>query len=159
MLLVCAVAVGAALIPATAPKSPYAFSAYDYEILNEPPPSGGYDELSARIGRDTPVLYLTFGNFNYLMGNPTTCRYPSPQWLQRASRYPRVRTYPSYADNLRCLTDDQRAKYLVWTPAWFSLAKASPELRSLIASRFDCSPAAQVPAPRGVVVCPARTPS
>jgi hypothetical protein len=158
MLVLCAVAVGAALLPATAPKSPYAFSTYDYDFFNGPPRSEGYDDLSARLGRDTPVLYLTFGSINYVMGNPTTCRYPSPQWLQRGSIHPRVRKYSSYADNLRCLTDDQPAKYLIWSPAWFSIARASPQVRSLLESRFDCSPAARVPAPPDLVVCTARRP-
>lgn len=31
--------------------------------------------------------------------------------------FPRVRDYPSYADNLRCLTEDREARYLVWQRA------------------------------------------
>jgi hypothetical protein len=76
--------------------------------------------------------------------------------LQRGSGLPRVRAYPSYADNLRCLTDGGQARYLVWQPAWFSIAKASPQVQALLAARFDCSPAVRIPAPSGIVVCPAR---
>jgi hypothetical protein len=153
---VCSVAMCAALLPANLHGSAYSFSIYNYAVPNRAPLTSGYDELSARIGRDTPVLYLTFGSVNFVMGNPTTCRYPSPQWLQRGARLERVRTYRSHADNLRCLTDDRTARYLVWHPGWFLLERAGPDVQALIASRFDCSPAARVPAPPALVVCPAR---
>jgi hypothetical protein len=154
--VVCAVAMCAVLLPASLPGSALAFSAHNHTVVNKPPTSYGYDRVRDRIGRDTPVLYLTFGSVGHVMGNPTTCRYPSPQWLQRASRHPLVRDYPSYADNLRCLTDDRQARFLVWQPGWFDLAGADPAVRSLIAARFDCAPAARVPAPPNLVVCPAR---
>jgi hypothetical protein len=153
---VCSVAMCAALLPANLHGSAYAFNIYNYAVTNRTPATYGFDQVSARIGRDTPVLYLTFGSVNFIMGNPTTCRYPSPQWLQRGARLERVRVYRSYADNLRCLTEDRTARYLVWHPDWFRLEKASPDVQALIATRFDCSPAARVPSPPALVVCPAR---
>jgi hypothetical protein len=146
----------AALVQASIPGTPYAFSSY-----NRATPVTGWSgqelvDLSERLGRDTPVLYLSFGAVNHNMGNPTSCRYPSPQWLQRGATIPDVRTYRSYADNLRCLTDDKDAKYLVWQQKWFYLSRSSPEVRSLINARFDCSAAARVPAPEHFVVCPAK---
>lgn len=152
-----AITVTAALVLATLPHTPLAFSRYNYDRPTDRASDAGYPTLRQRIGPDTPVLYLTFGSFNYLLGNPTTCRYPSPQWLQRATYVPPVRTFPSYADNLRCLTDPgQRAEYLVMQPRWFSYARSSPEVRSLLDKRFDCTPPARIPAPEDLLVCPAR---
>ncbi|MFD0524289.1 hypothetical protein [Paractinoplanes durhamensis] len=67
-----------------------------------------------------------------------------------------MRTRPSYADNLRCLTEDQDVKYLIVQPTWFSIPKSTPEVQALINDRFDCSPAALIPSPPSLVVCPAR---
>ncbi|WP_433293611.1 hypothetical protein ACQP2F_31050 [Actinoplanes sp. CA-030573] len=150
------VALCAALVPASMPGAPYAFSSYDYAIYNSGWNGHAFADLSRRLGRDTPVLYLTFGSVNQAMGNPTSCRYPSPQWLQRGAGILEVRTYRSYADNLKCLTGDQDAKYLVWQPKWFNIGRSSPEVRALIARRFNCDPSARLPAPRDYVVCPAR---
>ena len=151
-----AIVLCAALIPIILPGAPLSFSTYDYDVTNRSRDGVAYAELSERMGRDTPVLYLTFGAVNYAMGNPTSCRYPSPQWLQRGSAYPQVRTYPSYLDNLRCLTEDTRARFLVFQPRWFNLGKATPEVRAIINQRFDCSAATRLPAPPGLLVCPAR---
>lgn len=150
------VVLSGALVLATLPGAPYAFSTANYALHNNPPALAGYAQLSQRIGRDTPVMYLTFGAVNYGMGNPTACRYPSPQWLQRGTAYPRVRDYPSYVDNLRCLTEDKEAEYLIVQTQWFPLQKADPQVRSLIEEKFDCSPAARIPAPSILIVCPAR---
>jgi hypothetical protein len=150
------VAVCVAQVPAALPGAPYAFTGYNHTVAGRPTATDGYVEVSERIGRETPVLYLTFGSVNHGMGNPTSCRYPSPQWLQRAALTPEVRTFPSYADNLRCLTGRREARYLVWQPEWFRLDRSAPDVRALIESRFDCSPAARVPSPPHLVVCPAR---
>ncbi|GID29012.1 hypothetical protein [Paractinoplanes brasiliensis] len=151
-----AIALTAALVLATLPNAPLAFSGYNYALSNERPSAPGYAALRERIGPDTPVLYLAFGSINYLLRNPSTCRYPSPQWVQRGAHFKAVRTYPSYRDNLRCLTEDDRAGYLVLQPSWFPWKKASPDVRTVISARFDCSVEARVPAPKGLVVCPAR---
>jgi len=159
-----AVVVCIAMLPATAPHSPYAFSSYDAGIANAPQqavPSANIDTLnalSARLGHDTPVLYLTFGSVNFAMGNPTNCRYPSPQWAQRGVLNTSVRGYRSYADNLVCFTHDQQARYLIWDTQWFPLQWAPQPIKGLIAEQFDCSAAAQIPAPKGLTVCPRRTP-
>ncbi|MCU7728951.1 hypothetical protein ODJ79_35010 [Actinoplanes sp. KI2] len=149
-------ALGATLAVASLPGSPYAFSTYDYQYHINHQSTAAFTALRARIGANTPVLYLTFGSVNNLMGNPTSCRYPSPQWLQRGAGILRVRAYPSYADNLRCLTDDHQARYLILQPGWFNVNRSSPQVRNLIAAQFDCSPAARIPAPKTLEVCPAR---
>jgi hypothetical protein len=145
-----------ALLPPVLPGSPYAFSTYDYTIRNGRSADAALADLGKRLGPDTPVLYLTYGSVNHAMGNPTTCRYPSPLWLQRGALLPRMRTRPSYADNLRCLTEDRNARYLIVQSGWFSLPRSAPDVRALIDERFDCSPAARIPAPPPVFVCPAR---
>ncbi|MFF5290269.1 hypothetical protein [Paractinoplanes globisporus] len=150
------VALSLALVPAVLPGAPYAFGTYDYRVHNRSSRDAALIALGKRLGPDTPVLYLTFGTINHALGNPTSCRYPSPQWLQRSTMYAFVRDFPSYRDNLRCLTDDGDARYLIIHTGWFDLAKASPEVQRLIGERFDCSPAARLPAPEPLEVCPAR---
>jgi hypothetical protein len=145
-----------ALLPPVLQGSPYAFSSYDYNVRNGRSADAALAELGKRLGQDTPVLYLTYGTVNHAMGNPTTCRYPSPLWLQRGSVLSRIRTRPSYADNLRCLTEDRDARYLIVQSNWFNLPRSAPDVRALIDQRFDCSPAARIPAPRPVFVCPSR---
>jgi hypothetical protein len=145
-----------ALLPPVLQGAPYAFSTYDYNVRNGRSPDAALADLGKRLGPDTPVLYLTYGTVNHAMGNPTTCRYPSPLWLQRGAVLPRMRTRPSYADNLRCLTEDRDARYLIVQNNWFNLPKSAPDVRALIDERFDCSPAARIPAPPQVIVCPAR---
>ncbi|MCU7727495.1 hypothetical protein ODJ79_27565 [Actinoplanes sp. KI2] len=144
-----------ALLPPVLQGAPYAFSAYDYNVHNGRSDNPALVELGKRLGADTPVLYLTYGTVNHDMGNPTTCRYPSPLWLQRSAAL-RVRTRPSYADNLRCLSDNRDARYVIVQNDWFNLKYLSPEVQSLVAERFDCSPAARIPAPPPFTVCPAR---
>ncbi|MCM4084582.1 hypothetical protein [Paractinoplanes hotanensis] len=151
-----ALALVAATVLAVLPHAPLAFSGYNYALGNERPDGTGYTALRERIGPDTPVIYLSFGSINYLLGNPTQCRYPSPQWLQRGTYVRPVRSTRSYADNFRCLTDDQQAQYLVWQPKWFSQTKSSAEVRTVLNDRFDCSLPARIPAPKELVVCPAR---
>lgn len=117
-----------------------------------------YDRLHAIIGKDTPVLYLTYGAENFMMGNPTACRYPSPQWLQRGTVYPFVRGFASYRDNARCITEDTTAQYLVVAPGWFRIQLLEPSLRSQLLARFDCSAGKLIHFGRPAVhVCPLRT--
>jgi hypothetical protein len=145
-----------ALLPPVLPGYPYAFSTYNYNIRNGRSADAALAELSRRLGPDTPVLYLTYGAVNHGIGNPTTCRYPSPLWLQRGAVMPRMRTRPSYADNLRCLSENRDARYLIVQTTWFSIPRSAPDVRALIDERFDCSPAARIPAPPPLTVCPAR---
>ncbi|SNY23982.1 hypothetical protein [Paractinoplanes atraurantiacus] len=145
-----------AQIPAVLPGFPYVFSGYNYTIRVGPTPASPLAGLSERIGRDTPVLYLTYGTVNHSMGNPTTCRYPSPLWLQRGAFAPRMRLRPSYPDNMLCLTGSLDARYLIVQTAWFSIPKSAPDVQALIDERFDCSPAARIPSSPTLWVCPAR---
>ncbi|WP_250007557.1 hypothetical protein [Actinoplanes sp. M2I2] len=150
------VAICFTLVPPVLQGAPYAFSTYNYNARNGRSPDAAQVELGRRLGPDTPVLYLTYGTVNHAVGNPTSCRYPSPLWLQRGAVLPRIRTRPSYADNLRCLTENRDARYLIVQTNWFNLPKSAPDVRALIDEQFDCSPAAQIPAPPRLMVCPAR---
>lgn len=111
--------------------------------------------VRAQIGANTPVTYLAFGSFIYELGNPTTCRYPSPLFLQRATRWPEVVTpLKSYQDNLECLSHDGGAKYLIIQPDWFVLRNAAAPVKQYVA-QFDCSVAGRVHGgPGGILICP-----
>ncbi|MFJ5611794.1 hypothetical protein ACIQCJ_20675 [Streptomyces sp. NPDC093221] len=108
-----------------------------------------------RIGADTPVTYLAFGDIGYLLGNPTHCRYPTPDFLQR-TRYDRsITSQVSYRENLRCLSDPA-SRYAVLDTFWFPLGQVAPEAADTIRGRFDCHrPVAALPAYH-LVVCPRR---
>lgn len=95
--------------------------------------------LHRQIGAQTPVLYLTFGQQAYFLGNPTSCRYPSPQWLQRSTRFPHVREFASYADNLRCVMEDRSAQWLVVDPRWIDLQGLDKPVRDRLNTNFDCA--------------------
>lgn len=164
---------GAKLVSATAiclsamvgglPGSALSFEGFNAASINRKATAGlgaaraQYARLHAIIGKDTPVLYLTYGAENYLMGNPTACRYPSPQWLQRGTVWPYVRDFPSYHDNARCITEDTTAQYLVVSQSWFRIHLLEPRLRTQLLARFDCSPAKQIRFGRpNIYVCPRR---
>ncbi|MFD0524283.1 hypothetical protein [Paractinoplanes durhamensis] len=82
------VAISFALLPPVLPGFPYAFSTYDYTIPVARSADAALVDLGKRLGPDTPVLYLTYGPLNHAIGNPTSCRYPSPLWLQRGALLP-----------------------------------------------------------------------
>ncbi|MBI3751118.1 MAG: hypothetical protein HY263_05615 [Chloroflexi bacterium] len=110
--------------------------------------------LSREIGRATPVLYLTWGDVPYHLGNPTDCRYPSPVWLQRGI-FPRnafLLDLGSYADNLSCLSSPV-PRYLVLDPSWFPLAQAQPQIRQLVEATYDCTAAISM---ASLEACPRR---
>ncbi|MGW2842564.1 hypothetical protein ACWCWD_32850 [Streptomyces sp. NPDC001493] len=96
------------------------------------------DGLRARVGPDTPVVYLAFGDIAYSLGNPTRCRYPSPAFLQRTSYDPDVTELASFDENLACL-DDPAARYLIVDPAWFPLKRVAPAVREAVDGLYDCS--------------------
>lgn len=102
--------------------------------------------VERRIGPDTPVAYLAFGDVGYLMGNPTHCRYPTPDFLQRTLYDRSVTGLASYRENLRCL-DDPTARYAVLDTSWFPLDKVAPQVSAAVRERFDCArPIASYPA-------------
>lgn len=138
------------------PTTPYSFDGVHAEYTN----AGRVDiehkfteEMLAvrdRIGPDTPVVYLAFGDIAYFMGNPTPCRYPSPAYLRRGTYLPSLPPTASYAENLACLSDPA-VRYVVIQPLWIDVDRLPP---GLIDSRFDCSRALRND---DVVVCPSRT--
>ncbi|MCO8273861.1 hypothetical protein M1L60_25005 [Actinoplanes sp. TRM 88003] len=150
------VALCVAQLPPVLPGNPYSFSTYNYTIPVGRSSDAPLVELGRRLGADTPVLYLSYGTVNHAMGNPTSCRYPSPIWLQRGALLMRMREVPSYDDNLRCLTEPSDARYLIVQNNWYIMPRTAPDVKALINERFDCSPAAQIPAPEPLTVCPAR---
>ena len=155
-----AVVLPAVLVQAVVPGAPYSFGTYNNQLQagrSDNDKDRGLTALRERIGPDTPVLYLTFGTYNHYLGNPTTCRYPSPQWLQRAGAFPQVLGYPSFADNLACLTNDHQARFMIRQTLWFQWRNGYPTVVwDLLDKQFDCSPAARVPSPPELTVCPAR---
>ncbi|HEX5255811.1 MAG TPA: hypothetical protein VFW69_18415, partial [Mycobacterium sp.] len=111
-----------------------------------------FGQLRQEIGQDTTVLYLAFGDVNYLLGNPTDCRYPSPVWLQRSAALPYVRDFASYHDNVSCL--DTTARYLLIDRSWFDLPALEPAVVARIDDLFDCDQAIH---PTDTIdVCPRR---
>jgi hypothetical protein len=112
-----------------------------------------FGQLRQEIGQDTTVLYLAFGDVNYLLGNPTDCRYPSPVWLQRSGALPYVKDFASYHDNVTCL--DTTARYLLIDRSWFDLPALEPTVVARIDDLFDCDQA--IHATETIDVCPRRT--
>ncbi|MFD6532934.1 hypothetical protein [Streptomyces sp. NPDC060184] len=110
------------------------------------------DGLRARVGPDTPVVYLAFGDIAYSLGNPTRCRYPSPAFLQRTSYDPDVAELTSFDENLDCLSDPA-ARYLIVDPGWFPLGRVAPAVREAVGAAFDCTGPTAFPA-AGLLVCP-----
>ena len=94
-------------------------------------------ELRRRIGPDTPVTYLSFGTVNYLLGNPSTCEFPTSVLLQRSRSIRRQEGTPTWRANLRCLTE-KPGSLLVWDPQWFLLRRQPPEVKAALTAAFDC---------------------
>ncbi|WP_028709669.1 hypothetical protein [Propionicicella superfundia] len=149
----------AVLAVSSMPTATYAYSVYDYQItvgavrLRR----AAAAEVRDAIGADTPVLYFTFGSVGYSIGNPTPCRYPSPQWLQRSVTIDAVTRMRSFADNLECLSSDTTAQYLIIDSTWFTLDQAPAIVRERVDELFDCSAEARLTfAWRSLVACPRR---
>ncbi|MFF7362171.1 hypothetical protein [Streptomyces sp. NPDC008125] len=96
------------------------------------------DGLRARVGPDTPVVYLAFGDIAYFLGNPTRCRYPSPAFLQRTLYDADVAELTSFDENLDCL-DDPAVRYAIVDPAWFPLKRVAPAVREAVDALYDCT--------------------
>ncbi|WP_431877265.1 hypothetical protein [Amycolatopsis sacchari] len=112
-----------------------------------------FAQLHREIGTDTTVLYFAFGDVNYLLGNPTPCRYPSPVWLQRSTFLPYVRDFPSYHDNVHCL--DAPADYLLVDRKWFTVSGLEPALVARVDRLYDCGRVVHVT--DTLDLCPRRT--
>jgi hypothetical protein len=113
--------------------------------------------LRQRIGARTPVLYLAFGDIGYFAELPTSCRYPSPVWLQRSTYLLYVRTFASYRQNARCLSV-MDARYLVLEPSWFDVQGLAPDLATRVEDTFDCAPGRAIAVADGeVLACPRRS--
>lgn len=123
------------------PGTPYAFWGYDNAatagagLLSGDEGTAGWRAVRERLGPDTPVLYLTFGSLAFDLQNPSACRYPSPQFLQRSVDDPTVRGLASYADNASCLTDT-RARWVVLEPGWLDVGRLEPRLRDPLLRRL-----------------------
>jgi hypothetical protein len=108
--------------------------------------------IHARIGADTPVVYLAFGERAYWLQNPTYCRYAAATFLQRSVWLP-TRGLRGFAENLDCL-DDPRAAYVVVESDWFRFDRTDPLVRQRLSAAFDCTrPVLQE---RSARVCPRR---
>ncbi|MGK3199716.1 hypothetical protein [Amycolatopsis sp. MEPSY49] len=140
------------------PAAPYSFDAVHPDYTNsERVTAARLDErliepVRARIGADTPVLYLAFGDMAYFVGNPAPCRYPAPVFVQRGGFIPAVRELESYRENLECLTRTN-AEYLVVQPSWLSLDRLPADIADSLRTRFDCDHALSA---AELVICPRR---
>ncbi|MDQ7803860.1 hypothetical protein Q5425_08955 [Amycolatopsis sp. A133] len=140
------------------PSAPYSFDAIHADYTNtERVAAARLDErlfapVRAQIGPDTPVVYLAFGDMAYFFGNPASCRYPAPVFVQRGTYIPAVRALESYRENLGCL-ERPDAGYLVVQPSWLALDRLPPDVAAGLRSRFDCDRA--LPAGE-LTVCPRR---
>lgn len=150
-------AVAVLTVPAW-PAAPYSFDAVHPDYTNsERVAAAQLDErligsVRARIGADTPVLYLAFGDMAYFVGNPAECRYPAPVFVQRGSFIPAVRELASYRENLECLIRTN-AEYLVVQPSWLALDRLPAAVAEDLRTRFDCDHGLSA---AELVICPRR---
>lgn len=95
------------------------------------------DAVRQRIGPRSTVTYLTFGDRNHTLRNPTPCRFPTNVFLQR-SRYAHGHEgTETWRENLSCLTEAD-TDWLVWDKSWFSLKGEPAVVKAAIEERFDC---------------------
>lgn len=104
-------------------------------------------------GAGTPVTYLTFGDWTYFLQNPTSCRYPSPLFLQRTRWYPQAAQAGSFAENLACLSDPG-ARWLVLDGSWFSTRSSATPVLEQLEQHWDCEQAVEVDE---LTLCPRRS--
>jgi hypothetical protein len=99
-------------------------------------------QIAARVhtvigGPDVAVTYLTFGEWTYFLGNPTSCRYPSPLFLQRTRKPARLDT-ASYRESVACLTAVD-SRWLIRDTTWFRVQPQPAEVKDLLAREWDCT--------------------
>ncbi|MGV8908537.1 MAG: hypothetical protein ACOH1Y_06100 [Propionicimonas sp.] len=104
------------------------------------------------IGTGTPVTYLTFGDSIYTLGNPTTCRYPSPLFLQRPGAQEKV-SPATFAENLACVSEPS-SQWLIWNRDWLHRKGADPDLLAAIDQHWACEAAFTE---GGYTICPLRS--
>jgi hypothetical protein len=150
-------AVAVLAVPAW-PAAPYSFDAVHPDYTNSERMTAArlverlIEPVRARIGAETPVLYLAFGDMAYYVGNPADCRYPAPVFVQRGTFIPAVRELESYRENLECLTRTN-AEYLVVQPSWLALDRLPTTVAEDLRIRFDCDRALSA---AELVICPRR---
>jgi hypothetical protein len=141
--LLAALVLLAAWLPASAPtaaESVTLSSRNNTPVANRAATSGQMvwaEVIRQRIGADTPVTYLSFGTTHYLLGNPSTCEFPTSVFLQRSRTIRRQEGTPTWRANLRCLTD-KPGELLIWDPQWFLLRRQPPEVKAAFTAAFDC---------------------
>lgn len=103
---------------------------------------------------EAEVVYVAF-NTQWVLRNPTPCRYASPTFLQRATgkQARAIAATASFAENLACLSDP-RARYVVIEESWFDPATANPQVADALARNFDCE--RRIWAADGLLICPRR---
>jgi hypothetical protein len=105
-------------------------------------------------GPEVPVVYLTFGEWTYFVRNPTSCRYPSPLFLQRTRKPDRLVTR-SYRENLACLSTPE-ARWLIVDPSWFFVSRQPAAVTSVLDTWWDCDHGVTV---SGLLLCPRQAPA
>jgi hypothetical protein len=96
------------------------------------------DQVRAVTGPTDSVSYLTYGEWQYFVGNPATCRYVSPVFLQRGRTKKDARQTESWEESLACLTDTP-GDWLVRDTRWFPLKRQPKVVLVAIEESFDCS--------------------
>ncbi|PPK64502.1 hypothetical protein CLV40_11969 [Actinokineospora auranticolor] len=156
--VVASVAATAALAVPTWPQSPYSYSNVHSAYTNTERVTttqtrlANMAEAHTLIGPDTQVMYLAFGDLDYLLNNPTTCTYPSPVFLQRSTYLPKAATLESYREALACL-DDPNIHYLVWQPSWFTPSALPQDAQTKLTTTWTCPPPPPPPPPE-LIYCP-----
>ncbi|MDN5726750.1 MAG: hypothetical protein L0G99_12590 [Propionibacteriales bacterium] len=95
------------------------------------------EAVRKRIGPTATVTYLTFGDRNYTLRNPTTCRFPTNVFLQRSRTTKKQEGTLAWRENLTCLTEAD-TDWLVWDKSWFALKGQPPVVLKAIKEKFDC---------------------
>jgi hypothetical protein len=161
-LAVVAAALLAVTLPAVLPTTAWSFSLQENSVTTALSNAESArrralagEQIRQRIGADTVVTYLSFGDANYYVRNPTACPYPTNVFLQRSRYFDKHEDTASWIDNLRCL-DDQRPAWLIIDTSWFTLKRMPPEIRNRVNASFDCQRAFKA---AKWTVCPRRTPT
>jgi hypothetical protein len=93
--------------------------------------------IRARIGDETEVSYLTWGDVPYYLGNPTACRYPSALFLQRQHARQKI-SKASWRENLNCLSRPS-SQWLIWQDQWVNPDTADKRVLAVIDRDWDCT--------------------
>lgn len=128
----------APLLVTVSPATAYSYSLAHARVTSGRNVAAGKPVQVPGLPRGARIVYFGFDT-PYRLGNPSSCRYVSPTFLQRASgaRAAPIMQTRSFAENLACL-DDPGAAYAVIDPTWFAPGKVDERVRNGFERNFDC---------------------